>query len=85
MHSMNASYSAVSSIKSFLNNSKDRAYNYFWLAKSCSSKSEDEECPNFNAGISGMEWPGSFVKGEFNDLSSVFWPDTDWCNGGQRE
>ena len=81
MHSMNASYSAVSSIKSFLNNSKDRAYNYFWLAKSCSSKSEDEECPNFNAGISGMEWPGSFVKGEFNDLSSIFWPDTDWCNG----
>ncbi len=81
MHSMNASYSAVSSIKSFLNNSQDRAYNYFWLAKSCSLKSADEECPNFNSGISGIEWPGSLVKGQFNDLSSVFWLDTDWCNG----
>lgn len=81
MHSMNASYSAVSSIKAFLNNSKDRPYNYFWLAKSCSIKSEDDECPNFNAGTSGYEWPGSLVKGQFNDLSNVFWPDTEWCNG----
>lgn len=85
MNSVNASYSGVSSIKALFNNSKDRSYNYFWLAKSCSLKSEDEECPFFNSGTSGQEWPGSFVKGQFNDLSSVFWVDNNWCKGTEGD
>ncbi len=81
MQSKNASESGISTIKAFFNNSQERAYNYFWLSKSCSASMKDEECPIFNPGNSGKEWPGTFQKGKFNNLSSVFWPDGDWCFG----
>ena len=81
MQSKNASESGISTIKAFFNNSQERAYNYFWLSKSCSASMKDEECPIFNPGNSGKEWPGTFQKGNFNNLSSVFWPDGDWCFG----
>ena len=81
MQSKNASESGINTIKAFFNNSQERAYNYFWLSKSCSTSMKDEECPIFNSGNSGKEWPGTFQKGQFNNLSSVFWPDGDWCFG----
>ena len=81
MQSKNASESGINTIKAFFNNSQERAYNYFWLSKSCSNSMKDEECPIFNSGNSGKEWPGTFQKGQFNNLSSVFWPDGDWCFG----
>ena len=81
MQSKNASESGINTIKAFFNNSQERAYNYFWLSKSCSTSMKDEECPIFNSGTSGSEWPGTFQKGIFNNLSSVFWPDGDWCFG----
>ncbi len=84
MQSKNASESGISTIKAFFNNSQERAYNYFWLSKSCSSSMKDEECPIFNPGSSGREWPGTFQKGEFNNLSSLFWPDGDWCFGSNQ-
>ena len=65
MQSKNASESGISTIKAFFNNSQERAYNYFWLSKSCSASMKDEECPIFNPGNSGNEWPGTFKKGIF--------------------
>ena len=81
IQSKNASESGINTIKAFFNNSQERAYNYFWLSKSCSTSMKDEECPIFNSGNSGNEWPGTFQKGIFNNLSYVFWPDGDWCLG----
>ena len=84
MQSKNASDSGINTIKAFFNNSKERSYNYFWLAKSCSSSMEDNECPIFNSGTSGKEWPGIFLKGQFNDLSTLYWPDGEWCFGSNQ-
>ena len=84
MQSKNASESGINTIKAFFNNSKDRSYNYFWLAKSCSTTMQDDECPIFNSSSSGQEWPGMFIKGQFNNLSSLYWPDGEWCLGSKQ-
>ncbi len=84
MQSKNASESGINTIKAFFNNSKERSYNYFWLSKSCSSSLKDDECPIFNSGTSGKEWPGIFIKGQFNNLSTLYWPDGDWCFGSDQ-
>ena len=84
MSSKNASESGINTIKAFFNNSKDRSYNYFWLAKSCSTTMQDDECPIFNSSSSGQEWPGMFIKGQFNNLSSLYWPDGEWCLGSKQ-
>ncbi len=50
MQARNASDSAVFGLRSLLNNSRTREYNYFWLLKSCSLNSSNNQCPSFGGG-----------------------------------
>ena len=77
MQSKNASESGINTIKAF-NSSQERAYNYFGFQVLLHFH-EDEECPVFNQGVpEGMAM--NFSK-SFNNLSSLFWPDGEWCFG----
>tara|TARA_Y100001968_G_scaffold321489_1_gene355971 strand:+ start:6655 stop:8895 length:2241 start_codon:yes stop_codon:yes gene_type:complete len=73
--------SGVATIRSLFNNTKG-AYYYFWLAKSCSSNANNNECPQFGVASSSL-WPGPFIKGSLPDLSRLYWADTGnkWCDG----
>ena len=83
MQAKNASESGIFTIRALFNNSKTRAYNYFWLTKSCSKTINDNDCPSFYGGKSGKEIPGNFIKGSFHNLSNLYWPDVEWCDGIQ--
>jgi hypothetical protein len=86
INSRNASYSAISNLRSLFNNTKG-VYHYFWLAKACSANATNiqRECPSFNPLRDRHIWPGILNQGSFPDLSRLYWTDAQqtWCNGRQ--
>tara|TARA_Y100001968_G_scaffold330508_1_gene382598 strand:+ start:18285 stop:20540 length:2256 start_codon:yes stop_codon:yes gene_type:complete len=83
LQAKNANESGISIIRSLFNNSKGGAFYYFWLAKACSIKANNNECPQFGNSKFSKIYPGKFSKGNFPDLSKLYWTDNSnkWCNG----
>ncbi len=83
INSRNASYSAISNLRSLFNNTKG-VYHYFWLAKACSGNATNisKECPSFNPIKDRHIWPGILNQGQYPDLSKLYWTDDKtWCSG----
>ncbi|MBO8229873.1 hypothetical protein CU313_05600 [Prochlorococcus marinus str. MU1404] len=83
MQAKNATESAFNSLRTLLNNSGNVPYYYYWLLKTCSIDSSNNECPTFGGGKYGNQWPGYLNKGKFRDPSTLYWVDTnsEWCDG----
>ncbi len=70
----NASDSSITLLKSLFNNRDNRAFNYYWLLKTCSQNVNQSNCPVDNRSYSGED---SLIK----DMTSLYWNNetNNWC------